>query len=71
MAKIIKHDDVDVSGAVRLQCPGAGQNIPAPTTVEPETNDAVQVRLVDRQEHASIIEVTCACGHVIQVCCEH
>ncbi len=74
MAKIIRHDQVDVSGSFQLN--GSGQAAvvqPAVVTevvVTPESQGA-QVRVVEQNEQVSILEVTCACGEVIQIQCEH
>ena len=75
MAKIFRHDQVDVSGSFQLH--GSGQTTatepPSENESVPESygSHGVQVRVIQQTPEASVLEVTCACGEVIQIRCEH
>lgn len=72
MAKIFRHDQVDVSGSVALH--GSGQATatkPAPKVESVPESHGVQARVIEQHADASVLEVTCACGEVIQIRCEH
>lgn len=69
MAKIIKHHQVDVAGRFQLQHPnGSPATVKAP---EMEAGKEAQVRVLETDDQMSVLEVTCPCGHVILIRCEH
>ena len=71
MAKIIKHHQVDVTGRFQLQNAGQSNGSVKSGTIEADAGDGSQVRLLEEHEQTSILEVTCSCGHVILIRCEH
>lgn len=68
--RILKADEVEVSGTYALdrsQSPGQALHEPP----EGRALGAPQVQIVEQHPQYALLEITCACGHTLQVKCDY
>jgi hypothetical protein len=67
--KIIKQDDIELSGSLQLNCPTV-PNAPARQQVN-QVVTKPQVQIVEKTNEFAVIQVTCSCGKTTNVKCEY
>ena len=68
-AKILKENDVELTGSLQLDCPTIQQAAPQPRFNQ--TNTKPQVQIIQNTDEFAVIKVTCSCGQTTNIKCEY
>lgn len=67
--RVLKAHEVEISGTFSLATGRSSRPLPAAETSSSQVTP--QVRIAQQHPQYAILEITCACGHTMQIKCDY